>query len=201
MSIQPGGAAQFDADLLARMEELLDRDAIWRVVQTYGRALDRLDVELARSCYFEDAVDDHNDFIGTRDDFIAYANDSTRMFVNTHHVLHNHCCELDGNDAYTETYYSYWGERREPPHLGSAGRYIDHFQRRDGVWKIANRVATVEKTFDLFDSSLFPSVPIDRRPDTAQPVTRDRLDVSYHRPIHPRSARGNLNTRPLAEDI
>jgi hypothetical protein len=179
-----------DEDTARKLQELLDRSEIWRVIQTYGRALDRLDVELARSCYHDDAVDDHNSFVGPRDAFIEWANATTRLFVNSQHCVHNHYCELDGNEAHTETYYSFWGEREDPPHLGSAGRYIDHFRKRDGVWRIANRVATVEKSFDLFDSSLFPSVPMPARGPEEQTVARDRSDVSYHRPIKVRAPRG-----------
>lgn len=185
-----------DDALHARIEEALDRQEIWRVIQTYGRALDRLDAELARLCYFDDATDDHNNFVDLRDDFIAWARETTREFVNTHHTVLNHYCELDGEEAYTETYYYFWGEREQQPHLGSAGRYIDHFQKRDGAWRIANRVATVEKSFDLFDSTPFPGVRVDRRSVEARPVRRDRGDVSYQRPLKVRAPRPYAEPQP-----
>lgn len=74
----------------ARLEELLDRQEIWQVLQRYGRGLDRLDVELARSCYFDDAVEDHGHYIGTPDGFIAWANEVTLSFKTTQHGLLNH---------------------------------------------------------------------------------------------------------------
>lgn len=176
-----------DDKLEKRITEVINRHEIWQVIQRYGRGLDRIDVELTRSCYFEDAVDDHGIFIGLRDEFIEWANGTTRNFKECHHGVMNHYCELDGDAAYCETYYLFIGVSSDPPHLLSMGRYIDHFQRRDGEWRIASRVDINEKLFDLQDSSLgltgIGSIAVDR----VQPTGRDRNDVSYHRPPRPRS--------------
>jgi hypothetical protein len=168
-----------------KLQELIDRQEIWQVMQRYGRGLDRLDVELARSCYFDDAIEDHGTYVGTPDTFIEWANQSTLMFANSHHGLMNHYCELDGDDAYAETYYLFIGVAARPPHLMSMGRYVDHFQRRNGEWRIANRVAIVEKNFDLADSELYA---LENVPGSSErPMgSRDRLDPSYQRPLRPR---------------
>ncbi|GIX29798.1 MAG: hypothetical protein KatS3mg124_0270 [Porticoccaceae bacterium] len=93
------------------LRELLDRQAIWQVLQRLARGLDRLDVELVRSCYFDDAVDDHGHYVGDPDGFIAWANETARQFRWTHHALTTHNCELAGDDAYCETYFLYVGVR------------------------------------------------------------------------------------------
>ena len=49
-----------DAAMEKKLRELIDRQEIWQVLQNYGRGLDRFDRELLRSCYFDDAIDDHN---------------------------------------------------------------------------------------------------------------------------------------------
>jgi hypothetical protein len=165
------------------LREMIDRQQIWQVLQRYGRGLDRLDRELVRSCYFDDAIEDHGVFVGSVEAFIDWANQSTDGFLNTHHGVMNHHCELDGDDAYAETYYLFIGVAERPPHLMSMGRYVDHFQRRNGEWRIANRVAVIEKNFDLPDSSLWP---LAARSDDAAPARRDRGDVSYQRPLRPR---------------
>ncbi len=172
-----------------KLQDLIDRHEIWQVLQRYGRGLDRFDRELVRSCYFDDAIEDHGAFVGKPDDFIDWANRSTQNFVVQHHGLMNHSCELDGNDAYAETYYLFTGVAAKPPHLLSMGRYIDHFQRRSGEWRIANRVTVIEKNFDLADSSLWPVTAGPDDPRGAQPATRDRNDVSYQRPLRPRQPR------------
>ncbi len=52
-----------DADLEKKLRELLDRDEIRQVMMRYARGLDRLDFELTRSCYWDDATEDHGSFV------------------------------------------------------------------------------------------------------------------------------------------
>src|SRR5271170_1296817 len=106
-----------DGKLEAKLRELLDRDEIWQVMQRYGRGLDRFDRELLRSCYFDDAIEDHDAFVGKVDDFIDWANMTSGYFEVHHHGLMNHSCELDGDNAYCETYYLFIGYAAAPPHL------------------------------------------------------------------------------------
>ena len=155
----------------------------------YARGLDRLDKSLARSCYWDDAIEDHGHFIGTPDDFIPWADSTTIMFESTQHGILNHFCELAGDEAYCETYFLFTGVARKPPHLLSTGRYIDHFQRRNGEWRIANRVTIVEGTLALASFELAPGMPPAYGPGEVCPATRDRNDVSYHRPLRPRQPR------------
>lgn len=175
-----------DTELEARLREMLDRQAIWQVMQRYGRGLDRLDVALARSCYFDDAIEDHGHYVGDPDGFIQWANNVSLMYKSTQHGILNHYCELQGDDAYCETYYLFTGVREEPPHFMSTGRYIDHFQRRNGEWRIANRVTIVEGTYDLPEALSQAGMPPAYGPDEVCPATRDKNDVSYHRPPIPR---------------
>jgi hypothetical protein len=174
-----------DAALEAKLRELVDRSEIWQVLQRYARGLDRMDNELARSCYWDDAIEDHNHFVGTPDAFIAYADKVTQSFVSCQHGLLNHSCEMDGDDAYCETYYLFSGELAVPPHFMSTGRYVDHFQRRNGEWRIANRVTIVEGQYAVEPSNMGAGLPPAYAPGE-KPSTRDRSDVSYQRPLRPR---------------
>ena len=45
-----------DAELERKLRELVDRQEIHQVMLKYARGLDRLDFELARSCYWGDAI-------------------------------------------------------------------------------------------------------------------------------------------------
>ncbi len=172
-----------------KLREMMDRQEIWQVMLRYARGLDRLDVALARSCYFDDAIEDHGHFVGTPDDFIEWANQVALRYETTQHGLLNHYCELEGDDAYCETYFQFYGVNAEPPHFLSNGRYIDHFQRRDGEWRIANRVTIVEGTYDVPASVIGASMPPAYGPDEIYPASRDANDVSYHRPPRPRQPR------------
>lgn len=175
-----------DIELENRVKEMLDRQEIWQVMQRYARGLDRFDVELTRSCYFDDCIEDHGNFVGNPDKFITWANRTAENFEWTHHSITTHNCDLDGDDAYCETYYIYTGVSSGATHFLSTGRYIDHFQRRDGEWRIANRVVIVEGGYDIQDSATNAIRPPAYAPDEFFPASRDRNDVSYQRPLRPR---------------
>jgi hypothetical protein len=177
-----------DSKLEATLRDMVAREEIRQVLMRYARGLDRLDNPLSRSCYWDDAIEDHGHFVGSPDGFIAWADSTTLMFESTQHAILNHFCELQGDDAYCETYFLFSGVAKNPPHLLSTGRYIDHFQRRNGEWRIANRVAIVEGQFGV--SSLnFADVPPAYGPAENFPATRDLNDVSYQRPLRPRRPR------------
>ena len=175
-----------DADLETKLRELADREEIRQVMMRYARGLDRLDTELARSCYWDDAIEDHGSYVGKPDDFIAWANGTTRAFESTQHGILNHTCDLQGDDAYCETYYIFTSRATVAPHLMSTGRYVDHFQRRNGEWRIANRVCIIEAQYELHDYVLTRMMPPAYNDDHPCQASRDRDDVSYHRPPVPR---------------
>lgn len=177
-----------DANLEAKLRELIDRQEIWSLLLRYARGLDRMDFEMIRACYWDDAIDDHHSFVGTPDAFIDWAFAYNRdVSAVQHHGLNNHYCEIDGDNAYSETYYTFLGANLTPPHLLSMGRYIDHFQRRDGVWKMANRVTVIEKNWNLNESALDALMTAgDTSHGPLRPATRDRNDLSYQRPVVPR---------------
>ena len=74
----------------------------------------------------------------------------------------------------------------EGPNFMSTGRYIDHFQKRNGEWRIANRVTIVEGTYDVPKAAMAPSPMTAYTAEEPCQATRDRNDVSYHRPPKPR---------------
>jgi hypothetical protein len=173
-----------DAELERKLREQLDRDEIWRVMQRYARGLDRLDKALTLTCYWDDAIEDHGAYVGQPSDFIDWADTTTLMFQSSQHGLLNHNCDLQGDDAYGETYYLFTGVTAEgPSNFMSTGRYIDHFQKRGGEWRIANRVCIIDGNFEIPKGPAMPEVYTAEEPCQA---TRDRNDVSYHRPPVPR---------------
>ncbi len=178
-----------DEAMERKLRDIIDRDAIWQVLQRYARGLDRVDRALVRSCYFDDTVEDHGRFVGAPDQFLDYADAMTLSFEKTSHGLLNHFCTVDGDDAHAETYYLFVGVAAEPPHFISTGRYIDHFQRRDGEWRFANRITLVESQLGVDDLSNLAIGPASYPAAQDQPSTRDRHDASYQRPLRPRAPR------------
>lgn len=138
---------------------LLDKQAIHEVLMRYSRGIDRCDSELLHSAYHPDANDDHGMFRGKATDFIQWALDALKKDESTSHQMANELIEVDGDVAYGETYFIAVHRRQmkdgSKSDLQFAGRYVDRFERRDGVWKIADRkvvydrsrIDTVQKAF------------------------------------------------------
>jgi hypothetical protein len=175
-----------DAALEAKLREMVDRHEIHQVMLRYCRGLDRLDRALVRSCYWDEAIEDHGSYVGHPDDFIDWADQTTLAHRYTQHAIMNHYCELDGDQAYSETYYQFTGVKDTPPHFISTGRYVDHFQKRNGEWRIADRVCLIEGKFDVADAAINALMPPAYSEDEPCQERRDRSDVSYHRPPVPR---------------
>jgi hypothetical protein len=130
------------------VETLIARQEIADVLCRYCRGIDRLDLELVRSCYHPDAYDDHGTVRGSVDEFLAGAASFLPQFAATMHFLGNMLIEVDGAVARAETYAVAY--HRLEPDEGSGKddiwglRYVDRFERRDGEWRIAHRVMTQE---------------------------------------------------------
>ena len=78
-----------DKEIEEKLREMVDRHEIWQVMQRYGRGLDRLDVELVRSCYFDDCIEDHGHYVGDPDGFIEWANNVSLQYESTQHAILN----------------------------------------------------------------------------------------------------------------
>ena len=127
---------------------LLDKQEITEVLARYCRAIDRLDEELLRSVYWPDGYDDHMSFAGLVAEFIPEAIKScASIFKSTVHSISNILIEVDGDVAHSETYFTSFNrlsqtrDGREYDRITCA-RYLDRFERRNGEWRIADRVMT-----------------------------------------------------------
>lgn len=167
---------------LARLERLLDRQDILDCLVRFSRAMDRFDRELFLSAFHCDAVISAGEFVGGPQDLYDWACEMHEQGQSsTHHNLLNHSCDIDGDVAHTETYYLFVGRNRDDSNWIAGGRYVDRFERRDGMWKIALRtnaiewsgmVPTMEIPFaDVLDIHLNGS------------PSRSREDISYRRPL------------------
>jgi ketosteroid isomerase-like protein len=135
------------ADLAA----LLAREEIRTVIHTYCRAIDRMDGDLLRSCYHEDAIQDHGGiFLGPREPWVEETMEALEVMNATLHYVTNTIIELEGDTAYAETYvmatHDMEDEQGDRGLMIMAGRYIDRFEKRAGKWKIARRALMVDWT-------------------------------------------------------
>lgn len=126
----------------SRLELLADKQEIYDLICRYCRGVDRLDRTLMRSCYHDDATDKRGFVGGTADEFCDFAISMLRALVSTQHLIGNALIEVEGDTAFGEIYLTAHhrlivdGVEKD---LFVGGRYVDRYERRDGVWKIAYR--------------------------------------------------------------
>lgn len=126
------------------LRRLLDEAAISAVVHRYARGVDRRDFELVRSCYHPDASEDRGRYTGDVDGFITWLRQAVAGFASTSHHIATQNIDLDGDEAWVESYClalhrtAARGEEAAVDRLIPC-RYFDRFERRGGEWRIAAR--------------------------------------------------------------
>lgn len=169
-------------DIESAIQEMKDRQAIWDCLVRYCRGQDRLDPELTRSAYHDDAIDDHGGYVGPVDGFVKWGQSIHRvMHKATTHALSNHQCELDGNTAHCETYYDYTSVAKDGKIEHRTGRYVDRLEKRNGKWGIAVRICMIDT-----DAIADPDANEDAGISSdifQQPGRGDKKDPSYMRPL------------------
>jgi len=169
------------------LQRMADRCAIQDCLQQYARGVDRGDWDLVRYTYHPDAIDHHSDYHGDIDGLIDWLDVRFKGVDNSSHFLGNCLIEFDSdNTAFVETYFV--SRRLQAPSPGTHtecgpndqvcrevwGRYADHFERRNGEWKVSRRVVIVEASSS--------SIAIGGKRSVHSPVVwgaRDRSDVIY----------------------
>lgn len=136
-------------------EDLAHRSAIEETIYSHCRGLDRADENLLKSCYWQDATVDYGFYKGGAGAFCETIVQAIQRHRATHHQVSNILIERNGNDAVVETYLTAYhhqpgGADREMSYFG---RYVDHFQNREGCWKIFFRhvVADWNQNWDTTD--------------------------------------------------
>jgi SnoaL-like domain len=176
-----------DAERLARLEQLADRQEILDCLNRFSRGMDRFDHELFLSAFHPDATIAAGIFVGGPKPLYEWAKAlHDQGQVATQHGMLNHSCEIKGNTAHTETYYMFVGRNRDDSNWIAGGRYIDRLERRDGTWRIALRTNAIEW------SGVLPTMPL---PFSDVPdingngvPARNKDDPSYQRPLTNRRA-------------
>ncbi len=166
-------------DLDPRVQLLLDKQEIFELSATYMRAQDRLDLVLQKSVYWPDATDARGFIDGNGHDFCEFAIGLLKDHLVNHHQLGQALIEVEGDVAFGEVYFQAYhrvvehGIERD---FWMIGRYIDRYERRGGVWKIAHRS-------ELNDSCFVHPATDDWLRSTPEALRggRDHSDLSYQR--------------------
>ncbi|MEM6833968.1 MAG: nuclear transport factor 2 family protein [Sphingomonadales bacterium] len=124
------------------LQILLDKQEIEDLCKRYMRGLDRLDHTLLRSVYHDDATDHRGFFTGGPDEFCEMAVTLLAEHLANHHMLGQMHIDVEGDVAFGEIYFQAFHRALEhglERDFIVWGRYVDRYERRDGVWKIAHR--------------------------------------------------------------
>jgi hypothetical protein len=104
-------------------------EAIRQAVLRYCRGVDRLDGELMRSAYHDDATDDHGVFVGSAADLCRRVADDSHATGEVYNITY--LLRAAGGGRQLDTWW---------------GRYLDRYECREGRWAIVHRVCVHEWT-------------------------------------------------------
>ncbi|MBW1883671.1 MAG: nuclear transport factor 2 family protein [Deltaproteobacteria bacterium] len=157
------------------LQELLDKQAIRDVLSRYCRGLDRMDKQLARRVWWEGGTAFYDGiFEGTGHEFIDWVWEAHAPMERHSHQITNVLTDVAGDRATSESYVTVvlWtlpdaaGAQTE---IIGRGRYLDRWEKRDGVWAIEHRIHLLDMQTVL---------PLTRG-DISAGSTRDPKDLSF----------------------
>lgn len=133
-----------DAALPEGLQPLLDRQQIEDVLTRYSRAVDRADIDLLKTCYHDDATEDHAGvFTGTARDYVdQIAGILPRAGIMNHMVMNVLVEFAEANAALVEAYILTFARMKkdgEKFDTLTLARSVDRFEKRSGRWAISAR--------------------------------------------------------------
>jgi hypothetical protein len=195
---------ELDTATLEALKAGAERGAIENVLGLYCRAVDRLDVELLKSVYHSDGVDDHGAMCLNAHEFAERIIQTlAQVCVYSMHTVTHSVIDVRGEEASSESYYLGYhtvasgeeaiGQFFGPGYLEAqrragtldrrheyicGGRYLDVLQKRDGIWRIFRRQITNEFSMSHPEATSSEGIPA----MFLKPGTRDRADPVYRLP-------------------
>lgn len=149
-------------------EELSAKQALHELNTTYCRAIDRCDEQLLRSIWHDDAVVDYGFFEGPAAEFCKTITESNLQLERTFHSISNEYYLVNDDAAKGEVYVIGIFTANDDGKLVDGlvgGRYLDHFERRNGEWKIARRTYVLDWNMNhpntsVWDEGLFGQIKL-----------------------------------------
>lgn len=126
----------------ASLDELIARDALYRLVITYSRAVDRRDFALLRSLYDDAAQDWHGQmFRGGADAYVDFVRKALQTYEMTVHYVVNTAFVIRGDHAEGEVHKINYHRTHGPQatEIITGSRSLDTYRRRDGIWRFTAR--------------------------------------------------------------
>jgi len=137
---------------MADLQHVADRLAIAEVLARYCRGIDRCDRDELTQVFTDDARIDYGDGAKPLGETVAGLMAGLGAMRLTHHNIGNVICEIAGERARAETYCvalhilpgNAPDEASGDIEMVVGGRYLDTLVKRDGAWKIAERLYVMD---------------------------------------------------------
>ena len=126
-----------------RLKEFEDRQAIHDALMRYCRGVDRADGNLIASAFHPDAIADHGMIVFTGENIGPALTKIENAVAGNMHFVGNELIEIEGDVAFAEFYFISFSEierQGETLMIWRGARYVDRWEKRDGVWKISYRI-------------------------------------------------------------
>ena len=122
------------------IDDLLAEQAVRKVATCYSRGVDRTDLDLLNSAFHEDAEVRYGSYDGHYAEFTKMVVDGQADMDYTTHTVVNEYFDIDSknNKGKGEIYVLAFLAAGGSEYL-VAGRYVDHYECRDGDWRISLR--------------------------------------------------------------
>jgi len=148
------------------LQEMLEEFALRKLIHTYCRAVDRGDFATLQELYHREAVDAHGEISsGSVDEFLKTLEASRPHIRSMQHNVTTVNFAIDGNRAEGEIYTiatHTFGAGDHDVDVIIGGRYLDKYEKRDGIWKIIERTIVTDWAHVNDPSTVDLSHPITR---------------------------------------
>lgn len=168
------------------VDGLLAKQAITEQLHRYCRGIDRMDAELTRSVWHPDGTADYGGlYRGSASGFVDWLWPVHAAMVGHRHEVSNILIELHGERAFSETYVFVTLRVAEDDgsmtDIVGQGRYLDQWERRDGVWAITHRdyVSDLSQAHAVEQRDVSMHLPRAGEGTARRASRRDRSDHSY----------------------
>jgi len=127
---------------LALLEQVEAKQALQQLNAKFSRAMDRMDRCLMVSLWTDDGEIDWGQHKGSVKPFVIAATTADAKLERSFHSISNEYFVIDGDSAIGEVSVIIVSTVIEDGHKLDrlvGGRYLDHYRKQDGQWKIARR--------------------------------------------------------------
>ena len=131
------------------LERVIAKSEIYDLSCKYMRGLDRLDIELLKSVFHDGAWCDYGFIKSDASTFAQFCMDALKEHHANHHMIGNVLIEFgdNENEAFGEVYFQAYHKVDEDGQTNDvfiSGRYLDRYEKRDGIWKMVYRSEIVD---------------------------------------------------------